>query len=1152
MNNYAQPSGLIPDDLLTNIKKGDSVLFLGADVSLGYEGAPPSRPELATLLAKQYDLPLGQPWPETAQTYLDRSGDDRDGLIAFLRRHLGSPDLRPGPTHIAIARAGFRGIVTAWYDDLLERALADYDPERKHETIVVRLYGRLSDPQSLVLGKRDHQELVFQLDRKLELVAGFCHSRPPLFVGFNLADPAPNLFYVRVSLNKIKRERRVYVVWPQPIDIAQTSWHRQDTHLVAVHTTPFLQSLVDQLPQMPTEKAKAIRVERPPYKFLDYYEAADKDIFCGRDTETQIVTRLALSHRLLTLFGPSGAGKTSLLLAGVVPRLATEGYQHVYVRALDDPLVAVRRSVAARAGRTDWDSESDLRTFLMSVLRTGVPPIEAIATSKPPSEYRTCLRELLTQYLDQEELRTFCFDLGVPYDMLPGESLITKIIALIDFLERRRRIQELIVLGKRQRPDIAWDKVELSTPRVSVTLQPASDKLVIILDQFEELFLRVGDQQRLAFFRELAAVLDRPEREVRFIFSLREDYLAHLDEARAALPDILANSYRLSPFDRTNARVAITEPAARAGAKVQTALVDALLGSEGRDAARVDVGDLVEAGGRVPPAALQIVLNYLYRAALPQDHPPDDPPPSGLSLTVDHYRAARRRLGEDEDAEELTGAKAILAGYVNEGIAELSDARQQEMGREILKVMITSQETKAALTHTEIIDFLEEAGVVRRDRPRDLVLVEDTRLGLERVRLLRGFERDDMAYYELAHDHLAAEIATWIGQQEMKIKVAREILRRAVDNWHHAGLLIPPEALELIHTCCEELYHLSAEELELLFRSALAAGTGVAYWFDRAREGRLAVDSITREGLESETFRTRAAAVETLAKLGDMFVDPIIDKLDDEYPQVRMAAIRVLDGLRPDGAWRAKLVYECYVPAGPFLMGSEEGNANERPAHEITLEAYYIGKYPVTNADYKRYSEDSGQPFEVPDGKENHPVVNVNWYDARSYASWAGMRLPTEAEWEKAASWEPVTHNGVVVAQHTVPLHKSHKRVYPWGNQFDKDKCNTDESGIGNTTSVGQYSPAGDSPYGCADMAGNVWEWCSSLYGPYPYRADDGLEDMRDSGRRMQRGGSFDGSAQFARAARRLRSYPGRRGSCYGFRVAATSLPPQASGDSVL
>jgi formylglycine-generating enzyme required for sulfatase activity len=125
------------------------------------------------------------------------------------------------------------------------------------------------------------------------------------------------------------------------------------------------------------------------------------------------------------------------------------------------------------------------------------------------------------------------------------------------------------------------------------------------------------------------------------------------------------------------------------------------------------------------------------------------------------------------------------------------------------------------------------------------------------------------------------------------------------------------------------------------------------------------------------------------------------------------------------------------------------------------------------------------------------------------------MRLPTEAEWEKAASWDPL---------------RGEKRKYPWGDEFDKSKCNTSESGIGTTTPVGQFSPAGDSPYGCVDMAGNVCEWTSSLKKKYPYLVDDGREDESETyerslghlySRRVERGGSFREDATYARTAYR-------------------------------
>lgn len=1062
MTSTSMSTGLIPDRLLANIKKGDCVLFLGADLPLGYPGAPLSRPELAAALAEQYDLPPGQPWPETAQAYLGRFPNDRHGLVSFVLERGSGPQVKPGPLHEAIAQAGFQAIVTSGYDECLEYALRDagcrvhrvvqdkqlpFVETGEREVIVVKLYGCLSDLESLVLTSWDHDRLLAHLGQKLRFVTSFCTVRPLLFVGHDLRDAALRQLYIHASDDVVEYMRRAYAVWPAPTVDVHAAWQGMNLELLDYQPTAFLQALAAQMPAAAPGARHAVHVHKPPYKFLDYYEAADADIFCGRDTESQIVTRLILSHRLLTLFGPSGAGKTSLLLAGVLPRLGTEDYGHVYVRALDDPLPAVRQAVAARAGRADWQTGADLRAFLAEML---------------------------------------------------GEK----------------------------------------------------DRLVIVLDQFEELFLRVGTGRREAFFNELAAALTDAEREVRVVFSLREDYWARLDEARAHLPQVFADSFRLTALDRPNARVAITEPAARAGVAIEPALVDALVGVEGREG-DAGAGDLVETDdlvSRVPPAALQIVLDRLYRDALPPNHPPGDPPPPGLALTLAAYRAVQHtQQRPGEELRVLTGAAAILAGYVPEGLARLPDrGADPALGREILKALVTSQATKAALTHAEIETLLAEAGALDPADEADRRLAREARLGLERVRLLRGFERGGAALYELTHDYLAAEIATWIGQAEMQTKLARELLRRRVDDWRGAGLLIPRDALGLIHTCCEDLQRLSAAELELLLRSALAVGYEVPYWFDRARAAGVPVDDIALAGLKSDAFRARAAAVAALGQLGDRFVDAIIPTLADAYPQVRLAAIRALERLRPDGAWRTHLKYECYVPAGPFLMGDDQSDQKcEKPAHEVHLEAFYIGRYPVTNAEYRRYKDDVGQPFEIPPGKANHPVVEVSWYDARDYAAWAGLRLLTEAEWEKSASWaeepgrEGAGERSLVgrLLGRGKEARPGQKRQYPWGDEFDKGKCNTDESGIGTTTPVGQYSPAGDSPYGCADMAGNVWEWTSSLKMDYPYRVDDGREGPVSTGFQVLRGGSFNYTARNARCAYRSTIVQLSRWNYYGVRV---------------
>ena len=162
--------------------------------------------------------------------------------------------------------------------------------------------------------------------------------------------------------------------------------------------------------------------------------------------------------------------------------------------------------------------------------------------------------------------------------------------------------------------------------------------------------------------------------------------------------------------------------------------------------------------------------------------------------------------------------------------------------------------------------------------------------------------------------------------------------------------------------------------------------------------------------------------------------------------------------------------------------------------------------------------------------KANHPVVKVSWYDAMEYCKWLNeklqgeigalaVRLPTEAEWEKAARGEQGNE-------------------WPWGNEFDAAKCNSSEGGKGDTTPVGAYSPQGDSPYGAADMAGNVWEWCHSIFKPYPYKADDGREKESGSELRVVRGGAWivDRSAR-ARGVSPQATLPALVTDFIGFRV---------------
>jgi len=218
------------------------------------------------------------------------------------------------------------------------------------------------------------------------------------------------------------------------------------------------------------------------------------------------------------------------------------------------------------------------------------------------------------------------------------------------------------------------------------------------------------------------------------------------------------------------------------------------------------------------------------------------------------------------------------------------------------------------------------------------------------------------------------------------------------------------------------------------------------------------------------------------------------------------------------------------VPAGDFLMGGDEVRGDEKPQHLVFVREFEIGKYPVTNFEYRAFVLDTGHkppPHwlpQYPEELDDHPVVYVSWHDAVAYCKWLSQKtgksycLPSEAEWEKAARG-------------------TDGREFPWGNEWDASKCNSAEGGPGCTTPVGKYSPAGDSPYGAADMAGNVWEWCSSLYRGYPYDPGDGREDWVAEGVRVLRGGAFYYNRRYVRCACRLRSDPFYRDWDLGFRV---------------
>jgi formylglycine-generating enzyme required for sulfatase activity len=254
----------------------------------------------------------------------------------------------------------------------------------------------------------------------------------------------------------------------------------------------------------------------------------------------------------------------------------------------------------------------------------------------------------------------------------------------------------------------------------------------------------------------------------------------------------------------------------------------------------------------------------------------------------------------------------------------------------------------------------------------------------------------------------------------------------------------------------------------------------------------------------------------------------------DHFPP-RLAALGFTAGLAPDGKYILPPV--CDVAAGEFLMGSDPkrdraAENSEKPQHRVALAAYQIARFPVTVAEYACFVRAGcAQPATGYHGVDwptqltrlDRPVTSVSWHDAVAYAAWLAertgerWRLPSEAEWEKAARG-------------------ADGRIYPWGDAYVATRCNTLESGAKTTTPVDRY-PSGASPCGVLDLAGNVWEWTASEFQPYPYTLAAGREPREVPELRVLRGGSWMNRLVYVRAAYRYPVAPVTFTGNIGFRL---------------
>ncbi len=1076
----------IPQELLEQVEKGNVLLFVGERIARAPQGQAVID-RLTAQLAQRAGLAEPHTFPEAAQAYQDEKG--RQALVQLVRDEMETLGDDPQAAHHLIAGlAACDVLATTCLDRRLERAFEEadrpldvivgdvdvaYEDERKAQ--LYKLRGTLDRPESLVLTEDDYEDF-FEDQASISVVLqGYLARKAILFVGYDLADHNFKRLYRKVTAPLDDHARRAYAFGETPPPKVCRWCQRHGVEVIEADATAFLEALTESLAARarPPEPVPPPVVEQPagplpqrPYKLLDYYEAKDAAIFFGRAQETGHLVSLIHAHRLALLYGASGTGKTSLLLAGAVPRLerAEPAYETVYVRALEDPAQVIRRALRRRLPEAD----------------------------------------------------------------LPQAG------SLVDFLDAATR-----ALGC---------------------------TLVIILDQFEEFFIRLSPEFRQAFIAELGAVYDAHDLAVKVVLSLREDWLASVGEIEKRIPEVFRTRLRLLPLSRDQARQAVTAPVERLGVGYEPALVEHLL------------DDLVGAeGGTVMPPQLQLVCSALYDRLGPDER----------QITLAAY-------------EDLGEAQGILQQYLDDELARLG-SDERVLARDALGELVTSQGTKAVKAGAELALALGA-------EPGELEPVLDK---LVRARLLRPVERAEGAEraYELAHEYLIAEIA--LSPEAVARKEAEELLRQGVDNRQRFGALLPAETFALIDAQRERL-RLDPAAQALMLRSALRHGRSVGAWLEQMddqeqalelaqvalldSEGKLARWDLRESAGQVEANRLRAL-VERLAAVKGAERGQAAESLWALRPHlprglrwrlalgrsprlVRRAALPVIGALIVAVIfalvswgprwWTSKPKIEWVeVPAGEFIMGSSDVEidallaecescerdkyADEQPQHRVALDAYRIGKYEVTNAQYKQCVK--AQACEKPENPTyydnpdyaDHPVVYVSWYDAEAFCEWVGSRLPTEAEWEYAARG-------------------SEGLIYPWGNEFDCVKGNFDDEtemnkrvlpdnegcdGFTRTAPVSSFESSA-SWCGVEDMSGNVWEWINDWYDDdyYSVSSNKNPYGPKSGIKKVVRGGSFDVSNKFAvRAVHREPDSPVNKYGSVGFRCASTVSSHSSQND---
>jgi len=671
-----------------------------------------------------------------------------------------------------------------------------------------------------------------------------------------------------------------------------------------------------------------------------------------------------------------------------------------------------------------------------------------------------------------------------------------------------------------------------------------SEHLLLVIDQFEEMFTRCKDREQQQEFVSNLLMAAVEDDVTTVVITLRADFYhrcAEFDDLRLAVE---RNQRYIGPIIKDELRAVIDKSAKFGNWELEQGLVELLL------------DDAAAEPGALPLLSHALLETWKRRR--------------GRTLTfVGYFESGRVHGAIAQTAEhvltkQLTPEEQVIAKNIFMQLTELGEGVQDTRRRVPLIDLIPSTGQTAKVEN--VLQVLENARLVTASHETGLK------------------ENERNVYVDVAHEALIREWQTlrnWLKDNREGLRVRRHLLetakewkRRKRDSselyrglrleqasaWgeEHANELTEPEKLFLDASRAE---HRETQQRDLTqtrrarnlawtaFGAAIVALvlSVVVGWQLYDQNRKLQIESLLSEAKELKMILQPKAAIEKLkeaveaAKKISVNLDVNVSvEISDTMSYVATNWVQQGEQLAAKGDYAGASVklYEAlalnppsnlpvyvWIDAGEFTMGAheddKESNDDEKPQHTLYLNGYWIMRTEVTNEQYMRCvragscEKPKNARWDKPQFA-NWPANGVDWDQANAYTQWVGRRLPTESEWEKACR-------------------SADGRIYPWGNDApSQERLNYQKSEIYEENSVGSY-PAGAN--GLYDMAGNVYEWTSSRYLSYPYNPKDGREESDLNASWVYRGGSFGSSDANVRCAFRNKTTPGIRDNSVGFRV---------------